>query len=108
MAYARFSYADVYVFMEVGGTLECCGCWLGNKWCFDSTEAMIAHLAEHRAAGHDVPAGLEDALRLDDAANFPPQCTDGHDWGEPFRPYPDHEFAKTIVRRKCKRCDWER
>lgn len=106
MAYSRFSYADVYVFMSVSGYLECCGCSLGNEWDFDSTEAMIAHLAEHRKAGHEMPDDLEDDLRADDEENFPPQCADGHDWGDPFQPYPDGDLA-FITRRKCKRCDWE-
>lgn len=107
MAYSRFSYADVYIYMSFSGTLECCACRLGDEWSFDSTEAMIAHIAEHRAAGHDVPDGLEDALRRDDEENFPPQCAAGHDWGEPFQPYPDSKFAWVVTRRKCTRCEWE-
>lgn len=108
MSYARFSYADVYIYMDVGGHLSCCGCWLGDEWEFHSTSAMIEHIQEHRKAGHDVPDGLEDALRRDDQENFPPQCAGGHDWGEPFHPYPDNEFASVIIRRKCNRCDWTR
>lgn len=107
MAYSRFSYADVYVFMSVYGALECCGCSLSGDWNYDSTQAMVDHLAEHRAAGHSVPAGIEDELRRDDAENFPPQCAGGHDWGEPYHPYPDHEFLGSLTRRKCTRCDWE-
>jgi len=76
VSYARFSHCDVYVYMDVNGSLACCGCHLGDDWYFGSTEAMVAHLAEHRAAGHDVPDGLEDALRADDAENFPPRHTD--------------------------------
>lgn len=108
MAYSRFSYADVYVFMDVHGTLECCGCSLGDEWNFGSTEAMIDHIAEHRAAGHDVPDGLEDELRADDEDNFPPQCADGHDWGPEFHPYPDdpNKWSRLITRRKCNRCHW--
>lgn len=70
MAYSRFSYCDVYVYMSVRGHLECCGCILGDQWVFDSTQAMVDHLAEHRAAGHDVPDGIEDELRADDRANW--------------------------------------
>lgn len=108
MAYSRFSYADVYVFMSVYGSLECCGCWLGPGWNFGSTQAMIDHLAEHRAAGHSVPEGIEDALRDDDAENFPPQCTGGHDWGEVYHPYGDNEdpLLAGITCRKCTRCHW--
>lgn len=70
MAYARFSYADVYVFMSTSGHLECCGCALGDEWEFGSTQAMVDHLAEHRAAGHDVPDGIEADLWADDRENW--------------------------------------
>ena len=75
MAYSRFSYADVYVFMSVEGHLECCGCILGDQWGFDSTQAMVDHLAEHRAAGHDVP-DIEAELWADDRDNWVdyPRC----------------------------------
>lgn len=76
MAYARFSHADVYVFMSVEGHLECCGCILGDQWAFDSTQAMVNHLAKHRAAGNDVPADLESELWEDDQENWVdyPRC----------------------------------
>jgi len=70
MAYARFSNADVYVFMSTSGHLECCGCHLGEQWAFDSTAAMVEHLAEHRAAGHNVPNGIEADLWADDQENW--------------------------------------
>lgn len=76
MSYARFSNADVYVFMSTAGHLECCGCLLGDKWAFDSTQAMVDHLAEHRAVGHDVPHGIEADLWEDDRINWVdyPRC----------------------------------
>lgn len=109
MAYSRFSNADVYVGMDVHGQLACWGCWLGEVWYFDSTQEMVDHLREHREAGHKVPEDLEELLWADDKHNFPPQCAEGHDWGEPYQPYPDHEFLTFIWRRKCTRegCDWE-
>lgn len=107
MAYARFSYADVYIYMSVYGYLECAGCVLRGEWSFGSTQEMVDHIAEHREAGHDVPADLEEMLWADDKENFPPQCVEGHDWGEPYQPYPDSEFVSSIWRRKCSRCDWE-
>lgn len=107
MSYSRFSGFDVYVFMDVYGSLQCCGCLLDDQWHYDSTQAMVDHLAEHRAAGHNVPDGIEAALWEDDEENFPPQCAAGHDWGEPFHPYPDSESVAFITRRKCKRCGWE-
>ena len=93
MSYARFSNADVYVFMCVSGKLECCGCILQEcEWVddpswpifggylkavgeeiqtrFDSTQGMVDHLALHRAAGHHVPDYVEPALWGDDAENF--------------------------------------
>jgi hypothetical protein len=70
MSYARFSNADVYVFMSTSGHLECCGCWLGDQWEFHSTQEMVDHLAAHRAAGHDVPEGIEDELWADDRENW--------------------------------------
>lgn len=109
MAYSRFSYADLYVFMSVHGHLECCGCWLDNEWRFDSTQAMIEHIQKHRDAGHNVPPNLEVELLADDEQNFPPQCKEGHDWGEPYHPYPDNqnEFIRDLTRRKCTRCSRE-
>jgi len=70
MSYARFSDADVYVFMSSAGHLECCGCILGDPGRFDSTQAMVDHLAEHRAAGHSVPATIEAELWADDRENW--------------------------------------
>lgn len=93
MAYSRFSYADVYVFMNVGGYLDCCGCILQkSEWVDDpsrpltggylksvepivqsifyDTQGMVDHLAVHRAAGHDVPEGLEQELWDDDEDNW--------------------------------------
>ena len=93
MSYSRFSHADVYVFMCVSGNLECCGCILQEReWIddptypifkgylkaigpdvetrFDTTQGMVDHLALHRAAGHDVPDGIEASLWADNARNF--------------------------------------
>ena len=74
MSYARFSdESDVYLFMCVCGELDCCGCKLqAGKVSFASTEGMLEHLAEHRAAGHLVPGTVDQELRDDDADNFPP------------------------------------
>lgn len=108
MAYSRFSeHCDVYVFMHVGGFLQCCGCRLGDDWNFDSTDEMVEHVAEHRAAGHNVPDGLEQSLLEDDEDNFPPSCRDGHDPGEPYHPYPDGDgLLANLTRRNCTRCGW--
>jgi hypothetical protein len=59
MSYARFAEdSDVYVFLSIGGHLECCSCRLkGKGQCasFKTTDEMLSHLREHREAGHDVP-----------------------------------------------------
>lgn len=74
MSYARFSYADVYVFLSCYGELDCCGCWLQEAMpdeptTFTTTVGMLEHLAKHAAAGHDVPTESIDALKADSAEN---------------------------------------
>jgi hypothetical protein len=56
MSFARFSDGDVYVFSHCNGGVQCCGCWLddGGLPMFYSPEELIAHLWEHREAGHRV------------------------------------------------------
>lgn len=72
MSYARFGAdgSEVYVFMNCGGSLECCGCWLDDQWTYGSTDAMIEHLKKHEEAGHHVPSYVYDELRMDDKENF--------------------------------------
>ena len=74
MSYARFGAggSDVYVYMDIGGYLDCCGCQLEGDFAAHSTAAMIAHLHEHAAAGHHVPSSVIPRLEADDAENFPP------------------------------------
>lgn len=81
MSYARFGAppeSQVYVFLTCPvadyptGALECCGCWLVGDAVyarFTTTEGMLDHLAEHRAAGHGVADSTLDALRADAAVN---------------------------------------
>jgi hypothetical protein len=59
--------------------LVCLWCWLPNDSptsspVFTSTEACVAHLQEHVAAGHVIPDldGTIAELWADDAENFPP------------------------------------
>lgn len=81
MSYARLSYSDLYVFMNMQGYLECMGCMLaprtvmahstsGVSFRTNSTLVMIKHLQEHRDAGHDVPDGIDERLLEDDKENF--------------------------------------
>ena len=58
MSLARFGWdgSDVYVYYDVGGFINCCGCHLGEKSFHANTEKqMIDHLREHQKAGHHVP-----------------------------------------------------
>ena len=80
MSYARFSYSDIYVFMNFSKQLECCACLMapptvrmshrGASYYSDSTEKMINHIKEHRLAGHKVPETIEEDLLKDDERNF--------------------------------------
>lgn len=72
MSYCRFIEADVYIYMDVGGWLTCCACPLRDTWfkAWD-TQSMLDHIAEHRKAGHYVPASVDDELVADDEENFP-------------------------------------
>jgi hypothetical protein len=66
MAYARFSEdSDVYVYLDVGGFLACCGCSQGPSFSATTTEDMIDHLKEHIMAGDVVPDYLIPALEED-------------------------------------------
>jgi hypothetical protein len=59
VAYARFGDdSDVYVF-STGRSLLCMRCALGPDFTAKSTAVMVAHLGDHRGAGHKVP---EDAI----------------------------------------------
>lgn len=71
MSYARFGWddSDVYVYLDVGGYLRCCGCPLEDDARFLTTAGMLAHLDQHEAAGHVVPASCRDGLRHDEAEN---------------------------------------
>lgn len=72
MSYCRFSDADVYVYLDVGGYLNCCACSLGKledgdlfpeSFYATATDDMLAHLQLHRDAGHDVPDYAIERLR---------------------------------------------
>lgn len=69
MSYCRFGEADVYVYLHVDGHLCCCWCRLSDDWEHPSTDAMIAHLREHIAAGHYVPDDVIPELEADRQEN---------------------------------------
>lgn len=61
--------------MHVGGHLECCACFLGERepwgsFQADSTQKMVDHLEEHKVAGHYIPEHVVGDLWADDEENF--------------------------------------
>ena len=68
MSYCRFLEADAYIVGTVRDgkpVIECCGCTLtgdGEFPAFDTEDGMLAHIAEHRAAGHFIPAHVDERL----------------------------------------------
>ena len=71
MSYARFGWgSDVYVFASTGGWVECCACPLHpqawGSYELHGADEVVAHLQEHVAAGHEVPADLLDPATYPD------------------------------------------
>lgn len=86
MSYCRFSGADAYIYLGYYG-IECCGCILAEKTPlenpfvtklgfsveysyeqigpFETAREMLEHIAEHRAAGHDIPLEVDEAIKAD-------------------------------------------
>ena len=72
MSLCRFGWdnSDVYVFYDVGGVINCCGCHLGKMSFYADTEQqMIDHLREHQKNGDHVPEYVFDELA--EAPNAP-------------------------------------
>lgn len=80
MSYARWGWngSDVYVFRNVGGWLECCGCSLNSPSdgelfpeSFEAmtTQDMLDHLKLHQAEGHTVPGECIEGLEEDREEN---------------------------------------
>lgn len=66
MSYCRFFYSDVYLYHCVTNEIVCDGCRLGGGLkSFATRSAAIAHLEEHRRAGHDVPEEAFERLRAE-------------------------------------------
>jgi hypothetical protein len=67
MALCRFgSDSDVYVYYSIHGGIEGRGCQLVANGMLNvpSEERMLAHLEEHRLAGHRVPDVAFEDLRV--------------------------------------------
>lgn len=69
MSYARFSNADVYVYLDCGGYLCCCGCLIEGFFGAKTTADMLEHLEEHKKVGHDVPDFCIEGLKEDQKEN---------------------------------------
>lgn len=76
MSYCRFGEADVYVYHDVGGYINCCACprgeqvptiieglTMGRDFKAYTRSAMIEHLEWHRELGDDVPEDVFERLR---------------------------------------------
>lgn len=64
MSYARFGEnSDVYVYLDCCGEFRCCACSIKDEWGYATTDALLAHLEEHKALGHTVPDYCVEALK---------------------------------------------
>ena len=98
MSYARLSEdSDVYIYPDVAGYLSCCFCSL-TPVDFDTTDvpALCKHLDAHRAAGHQVPEGLDELLwrhfptgTYDPASALLPDPEPELDCGDPVPEHPE-------------------
>lgn len=70
MSYARFGWggSDVYVYLDVGGYLTCCGC-SESITRFLTTEDMLKHLEWHKQQGDTVPDDCIEDLKQDREEN---------------------------------------
>jgi hypothetical protein len=58
--------SDVYVYYSIFGGIECSRCLLNGARIFNALDEpeMLAHLEQHKAAGHRVPCDAFDELRI--------------------------------------------
>jgi len=72
MSYCRWDDGDLYIYEDIHGGLTCGGCKLlggaaidGQSFNCPTRSAMIAHIEEHRAVGHDVQKYVAETLRAE-------------------------------------------
>lgn len=75
MAYSRFWDSDIYIYPHVQGHIECAICIIGQEdnphnvfpksIQITNDDQLLAHIAEHRLRGHDIPADLEQEILSD-------------------------------------------
>lgn len=77
MSYARFGWDDpaVYIYLSVGGWIECCMCFLDDhqdegSFHAEDTQTMIDHLKKHEMSGHTVPQDVYERLWEDHEENM--------------------------------------
>ena len=66
MSYCRFVNGDAYIFENLEGCFECCGCWLspdGGGMVFATREELLKHIDDHRQVGHHIPLYVDEQLR---------------------------------------------
>jgi len=67
MAYSRFTNSDIYIYPSVLGDIVCSGCLLGTKSInIESDVQLLAHIQDHRDAGHNIPDDLEQEILMDE------------------------------------------
>lgn len=64
MSWSRFGDSDIYTFPSDRG-YECCACSLNAAESYTTRDVaeFLAHITRHRAAGDQVPAGIETDVR---------------------------------------------
>ena len=75
MAYSRFYDSDIYIYPHVSGHIECAACILLQEknphhlflssLSIYNDEDLLAHIAEHRLQGHEIPDDLEQEILSD-------------------------------------------
>ncbi len=67
MSYARFGSSGIYIYDDFEHGVICAWCSLTPDAPYfaanGSLAAMLAHVAEHRAAGENIAPGVEQTLR---------------------------------------------